>query len=444
MQVAEIALYPTLDGPTSGTNVLSAFDSVSAFQLPKPDSRYPQTERPASAHDGTAVVNVSESSFPAGENPGNAIDGTNAKYLNFGREDSGFIVTPAVGSSQVRSFRLTTANDAEPRDPASWQLFGTNETIASAQNSYGLGENWTLIDSGALALPTARNTLGPVVPVNNTASYSSYKMIFPTVKDGAAANSMQMAEASFYSTLDGTGTDILSAGDPIIAIDATPGPETKYLNFGKENSGLIVTPSAGPTTVTSLQIRTANDAESRDPASYELYGTNSPVTSADNSQGTGETWTLISSGTLDLPVERQADGTLVTFANSTSYKSYKIVFPTLRDTAADDADSLQIGGIQLFDASAPADADVDNDGDVDGRDFLIWQRGNGTASGATNGQGDANGDGAVNAADLAAWRGRFGAAASAATAAVPEPATVSLGLVAASLAWAAARCRRNG
>ena len=51
-------------------------------------------------------------------------------------------------------------------------------------------------------------------------------------------------------------------------------------------------------------------------------------------------------------------------------------------------------------------ADFDGDDDVDGADFLIWQRHNG-ANGKLA-QGDANEDGRVNDADLAVWRAQFG------------------------------------
>jgi hypothetical protein len=57
-------------------------------------------------------------------------------------------------------------------------------------------------------------------------------------------------------------------------------------------------------------------------------------------------------------------------------------------------------------------ADFDGDGDVDGRDFLTWQRGVGINSGATKAQGDANGDGRVNGADLTQWRQQFGGVSS--------------------------------
>jgi hypothetical protein len=78
-------------------------------------------------------------------------------------------------------------------------------------------------------------------------------------------------------------------------------------------------------------------------------------------------------------------------------------------------------------ASPLANADFDGDGDVDGADFLTWQRGVGTAGGASSNEGDANSDGAVDGADLQAWAGQFGDAGSGANlAAVPEPASLGL------------------
>jgi hypothetical protein len=65
-------------------------------------------------------------------------------------------------------------------------------------------------------------------------------------------------------------------------------------------------------------------------------------------------------------------------------------------------------------------ADFDYDGDVDGRDMLIWQRNVGVAEGASRLQGDANHDGAVDAADLALWQSQLGTSAPLFVA-VPEP-----------------------
>jgi hypothetical protein len=92
-----------------------------------------------------------------------------------------------------------------------------------------------------------------------------------------------------------------------------------------------------------------------------------------------------------------------------------------------------VDNVKVTAISAAEDADFDNDGDVDGNDFLIWQRGNGTATGATNGQGDANNGGSVDAADLAIWKAKFGTGgtpAAGAASAVPEPATWGAAVVA--------------
>jgi hypothetical protein len=86
-----------------------------------------------------------------------------------------------------------------------------------------------------------------------------------------------------------------------------------------------------------------------------------------------------------------------------------------------------------------ADADFDDDGDVDGRDLLAWQRGLGP--GATHAEGDANGDGAANAVDLAVWRFQAGwtGMGLAAGAAVPEPVGFTGALAVAALTFAARR-----
>lgn len=314
----------------------------------------------------------SNSSYPGGENPSFAIDGTVAKYLNFAGGNSGFIVTPSVGSSTVQSMVLTSANDAPDRDPKSFELYGTNDPIASLDNSWGTDESWTLIDgfdlTGAFEVPATRDTVGPVVPLTNGAgAFTSYKLLFPTV---GGSTLMQIGEVDFFASTDGTGSDLLTPGDPIIAIDADvlpnsqyPGAEapgkiidgdsgSKYLNFGKENAGFIVTPELGPEVVKTFVMTTANDADARDPSSWQLYGTNDPIQSLDNSQADGgEAWTLVDEGAIALPTERNALGPYVDVDNDTAYASYMMVFPTLRDSGG--ANSLQFSEIQFFSTNVP-------------------------------------------------------------------------------------------
>jgi len=94
-------------------------------------------------------------------------------------------------------------------------------------------------------------------------------------------------------------------------------------------------------------------------------------------------------------------------------------------------------------------ADFDEDGDVDGTDFLLWQRGFGITGTALPSDGDANGDSKVDAQDLAIWQSQFGFMAHTAViaTAVPEPTTLALlilgGLFAAVFISSARRCSQT-
>ena len=116
----------------------------------------------------------------------------------------GIIIVSPQAASTVASISGTTANDDVRRDPASFVLYGTNEAIASADNSKGDGEAWTEIASGDLALSDDR-AASAVVNIENSTEYASYKLIFPTVKD-EATNSMQIADIQFFSAADALET----------------------------------------------------------------------------------------------------------------------------------------------------------------------------------------------------------------------------------------------
>ncbi|TWT37717.1 Soluble aldose sugar dehydrogenase YliI precursor [Posidoniimonas corsicana] len=314
------------------------------------------------------------SDSPGGEQAPNILDNdADTKYLNFGEVLTGFIVTPG-SASTVRSFTITTANDAPARDPASYVLYGTNDPITSNAHGSGRSENWIELSSGALSLSDDRFVTSDPVSFANTTSYTSYKLIFPTVKNDGAANSMQIAEVDFFTGAAATGAEILSSGDFVIPVqdivagpssDSAPGEEvdkaidgdvgTKYINHGELNSGFIVTPAVGSTSISGFRLTTANDAPERDPTGWELYGTNEPIQSVDHGFGDGENWTLIDSGIVDLPFERFTQGADVAVNNSAgAFTSYRMVFTGVRDVNA--ANSVQFSEVEFFGGESSGEA----------------------------------------------------------------------------------------
>ena len=173
--------------------------------------------------------------WPGGEPPSAAIDGVGQKYLNFGKFNTGVVVTPANTGTTAISMQLWAANDAIGRDPASYLLYGTNSAIAGPSFDSSL---FTLISSGALALPDGRNDGGvnPLLSVNsqtinfaNSGAYDTYMVLFPTVKNPVVDgenNSMQIAEIQLF---DAAGP-IFAPSDTILGVQSSiPEPTTGLL-----------------------------------------------------------------------------------------------------------------------------------------------------------------------------------------------------------------------
>lgn len=150
---------------------------------------------------------ASEGQYPTNEPAPAAIDNNTAtKYLNFGTGGgssvssatkgvgTGFYVTPTDGASVVRSFRITTANDAPARDPLAITIEGSNAT----GDALALGASWTLLYSGSTGIETdpGRFIAGPILGFENSTSYSSYRVL--TTAQRASANSVQFSEFELY------------------------------------------------------------------------------------------------------------------------------------------------------------------------------------------------------------------------------------------------------
>ena len=176
------------------------------------------------------------------------------KWLSYAGRTAGFIVTPAA-SSTVQSFTMITGNDADTRDPASYELYGTNSPISSLANSDGTAESWTLISSGALSLPAGRTTAVPAVGFANATAYTSYKMVFPSLKNTTTETLFQLTEIQFYPNTDGTGSAILAPANAIKAIAKIAMPP---VSAGAPAAGYVsgaIIPQGGPGTVGLFEMR---------------------------------------------------------------------------------------------------------------------------------------------------------------------------------------------
>ena len=354
--------------------------------------------------------------WPAAEAPEFAIDWEGQKYLNFAREHTGFYVRPEGdnASDTATSITFWTANDAVPRDPASYQLFGSNSSDLFPPLDYLPQDEvpfdlFTEISSGELDLPESRNEGGAAelddfnsqtVEFDNTTQYESYLVLFPTVKDSGAANSMQIAEVQlnydgfdldsgifdFQDEIVGVGLNEIAAPlelAPLVLDDfklvvggtepphqwpGAEGPENtinwegqKYLNFTRENTGILIQPE-GPNAdnaATSITLWAANDAEPRDPSSFRILGSNdsdllSPVDYAHRDEILLDSFTEIAFGSVELPSSRNDGGAAdlddgnsqtIEFENAAAFDNYVVLFPTVKD--GDNANSMQIAEIQL-------------------------------------------------------------------------------------------------
>jgi hypothetical protein len=171
---------------------------------------------PLTRVDGYNQTDDNDGEPPAGEVASHAIDDVGQKYLNFLDLSSGFVVTPSGNADNlpIVGLRLYTANDAEDRDPASFQLSGSNDGDGA----------WTYIASGNLSLPADRNPGGDAVAIpptgnldafnqtilfDNELTFQHYQVIFPTIKNAFTANSMQIAEVELLAAIPEPTTGLM-------------------------------------------------------------------------------------------------------------------------------------------------------------------------------------------------------------------------------------------
>ncbi len=124
---------------------------------------------------------------------------------------------------------------------------------------------------------------------------------------------------------------------------------TSYRNFGEINTAFVITPnfgsSVGGTGVSGIQFATAIDAPERDPLTFVLEGTRGdPLIGP---------YTLIASGNTGFANDPgRTTGVLgSSFPVVGAFTSYRVTFPTIRDSTT--ADSMQIGEVAIVGLAAP-------------------------------------------------------------------------------------------
>jgi len=132
------------------------------------------------------AVNLDGNNHPGpGEGADKAFDGTvHGSYTNLGGANSGIEFTYD-RPTRLSSFVITTAHDPVGRHPTSYQVYAFN---AGA---------WQSLTSGSLQIaPQAGGDSSPVV-LPGLPSFTQYRVIFPTVREGSV---MQIGELKLFGS----------------------------------------------------------------------------------------------------------------------------------------------------------------------------------------------------------------------------------------------------
>jgi hypothetical protein len=144
--------------------------------------------------DMTGTVTAQGQNLPSGEGAAQAFDNsTSTKWLDFSFKPSNIswirYQYASSKTSVVTEYTITSANDAQERDPMDWNLQGSNTG----------GSSWVTLDTKTGELFTARFQKRLFLFTNSTA-YNIYRLYITKVRDNAAANSVQLAEIELIGT----------------------------------------------------------------------------------------------------------------------------------------------------------------------------------------------------------------------------------------------------
>ncbi len=139
--------------------------------------------------DLTGTISAHGQNLPS-EGTAKVFDNNSAtKWLDFSPTSSWIQYQYAAGKiSVVTEYTLTSANDAQERDPTNWNLLGSNNG----------GSSWVTLDTRTGELFTARFQKRSFSFTNST-GYNIYRLEITQLR-GPAPNSVQLAEIEFIGT----------------------------------------------------------------------------------------------------------------------------------------------------------------------------------------------------------------------------------------------------
>jgi len=185
----------------------------------------------------TAIFNptMTVSSFniinaPANEGVDEIIDGdVNTKLLDFDENDgTGFTVDLGGASKIATSIEITTANDAEGRDPQDFEVLGSNDGVA-----------FTSITTDVIPCISTR-FFARTFSFTNTTSYSYYRINFTDNECNSGEGIIQVAEVQLYEPILGINDNLLS--------------KNEFSIFPNSNNGIFTLKYTGKEKLTDAKI----------------------------------------------------------------------------------------------------------------------------------------------------------------------------------------------
>jgi len=354
---ALIALRQPLHDALNASPIVQGFGLTAAdvidFELALFDeatSSGPVQEVTTSENMANAII-TARNRIGDGEAETMAFDGdNNTKWLDHNdwagaptEENPSWVQVQFAQAHAVSSLFITSANDADNRDPENFNIVASND-----------GETWVTL-AQFIGESFDQRFERKEFRFSNALEYSHYRLNI--TKNKGDDTLMQLAEIAFvgpiYASVDHTdpvGSNTITARNRIgdgeaetMAFDNNP--ETKWLDHNdwagaptEENPSWVQVDFTDAVAVNVLGLTSANDGDNRDPENFNIQGSNDG----------GQTWVNLATW-LGESFDERFERKLLNFNNSLAYSSYRL---NITKNKGDDT-LMQIGEIELIGPMLP-------------------------------------------------------------------------------------------